>query len=274
MQGFLLYQGEYMGSIKPPLPHAVLTDVIELALWAGQLLLQHGAETSRIEETVHHIGTGLGCDWLDIIVLSEGIYITASSGGEFRTKIRRVTRLGVNFDIIDSINDVSRKVFKGKVDRFQLRDALVHIAHHTPHRYNRWSIVVGVGIACAAFARLFGGDFPAMFVTMIASGSAMYVRQEMTRRYFNNFLVVVTTAAVAGLLASFAEILEVSDTPQFAMAAAVLLLVPGVPLINAAEDIVQGNVSTGIARGMFGGLVTLGIALGLSIAIRITGVGL
>lgn len=262
-----------MGSQKPPLPHAELTDVIDLALWAGQLLLQHGAESARIEETVHHIGTGLGCDWLDIIILSEGIYITATSGGEFRTKIRRVTRLGVNFDMIDAINDVSRRVFVGKVDRFQLRERLEQITE-MPHRYNRWTVVIGVGVACAAFSRLFGGDLAVMLVSLIAASIAMTVRQEMTRRYFNNFLIVVTTATVAGLFASAAELLNLSDEPQLAMAAAVLLLVPGVPLINAAEDILQGNVATGIARGVFGAVVTFAIALGLSIAIRITGVGL
>ncbi|PJF20880.1 MAG: hypothetical protein CUN56_13930 [Phototrophicales bacterium] len=262
-----------MDGYKPPLQHAELTDVIDLALWAGQLLLQHGAESARIEETVHHIGTGLGCDWMDVIVHSQGLYITAISGEEFRTKVRRVARLGVNFDIIDAVNHISRKVYDGKVDRFELRKQLEAIST-MPHCYNRWAIALGVGVACAAFSRLFGGDLAVMFVTLFASSVAMIVRQELTNRYFNNFLIVVTTAAVAGIFASVAELLHMSDTPQIAMAAAVLLLVPGVPLINAAEDILHGNIGTGVARGVFGAVVTLGIALGLSIAIRITGVGL
>jgi uncharacterized membrane protein YjjP (DUF1212 family) len=53
---------------KPPLEHDALRDVIDLTLWTGQMLLQHGAESARIEETVHRMGTGLGADWLDILV--------------------------------------------------------------------------------------------------------------------------------------------------------------------------------------------------------------
>jgi uncharacterized membrane protein YjjP (DUF1212 family) len=66
--------------IKPHLSYEELTDVIDLSLWAGQLLLQYGAETSRIEETVYHIGTGLGCDGIDIIVSPDGLLITLAAG--------------------------------------------------------------------------------------------------------------------------------------------------------------------------------------------------
>ena len=49
---------------SPPLPREELRDVIDLALWSGQLLLQYGAEARRVEETVHRLGTALG--WLSI----------------------------------------------------------------------------------------------------------------------------------------------------------------------------------------------------------------
>ena len=82
---------------KRPLAYHELRDIIDLSLWAGQMLLQYGATSQRVEESVHRIGTGLGCDWLDILVSPSIITITASSGSEFRTKLRRVTRLGRGF---------------------------------------------------------------------------------------------------------------------------------------------------------------------------------
>ena len=81
---------------KRPLAYHELRDIIDLSLWAGQMLLQHGATSQRVEESVHKIGTGLGCDWLDILVSPNVITITASSGSEFRTKLRRVVSLGVS----------------------------------------------------------------------------------------------------------------------------------------------------------------------------------
>lgn len=256
---------------KPPLSHEILTDVIDLSLLAGQLLLQYGSETVRIEETVHRIGTGLGCDWMDIFVTADGLIVTTTSGDEFRTKIRRVTRLGVNFSKIAVVNELSRRVYEGEIDRQQLRDLLNATAEAKPI-YSRWVVIMMVGLACGAFSRLFGGDLPVFVVTTVAASLAMFVRQILTRLYFNLFLTVAITAFVAGTISSVAMTFALSDQPELAMAASVLLLVPGVPLINSAEDLLQGYVAEGLARGMVGGLVTLGIAAGLTFAMVITGV--
>jgi uncharacterized membrane protein YjjP (DUF1212 family) len=102
----------------------------------------------------------------------------------------------------------------------------------------------------------------------------MIARQELNRRQFNPFIVVTFCAVVAGLIASSATWLKLSPQPQIAMSASVLLLVPGVPLINAAHDLIRGYMSNGVTRGVSGLLVSLAIALGLLIAILVTGAGL
>ncbi len=253
------------------LEYETLRDVIDVALWAGQMLLQNGADSQRVEETVHRIGTGLGCTWMDIFVSPNAIVVTTISGEDFRTKIRRVVRIGVNMNLIDAVNNVSRRVERGELDRFQLREELERL-DALPHNYNRWTVVLMVGLACAAFARLFGGDFSVMGVTFAASAFAMFIRQELNRRFFNPFLVVVVTALVAGLVASTATRFDIGKEPQIALAASVLLLVPGVPLINGAEDVINGYVVMGLVRGVTGGIIVLCIALGLLMAMRLMGV--
>jgi uncharacterized membrane protein YjjP (DUF1212 family) len=258
---------------KRPLAYHELRDIIDLSLWAGQMLLQHGATSQRVEESVHRIGTGLGCDWLDILVSPNVITITASSGSEFRTKLRRVTSLGVDLGKVTALNDLSRQIIDGEIDRFQARTELEQI-DQMPRSYNRWLVVVMVGLACAAFSRLFGGDWVIFGITFGASATAMFLRQTLSRLNFNPLLVVVACAFLAGCLASTAELFNLSNQPETALAAAVLLLVPGVPLINAAQDLIRGHLVTGIARGVTGLLISLAIALGLLLALSLTGVAL
>lgn len=256
---------------KPPLDYVTLRDVIDLTLWAGQLLLQYGAETQQVEETIHRMGTGLGCNWLDILVSPNAIIITAISGIEFRTKVRRVVALGVNMSVTTRINELSRAVVAGQLTREQLRAELYKVSAH-PYHYNRWLTVLMVALACGAFSQLFGGDWPIFFITVIASGIAMTVRQQMQRAYFNAFLTVLMTAFVAGIVASLAPRLNIGSQPTLALASSVLLLVPGVPLINAAEDLIKGHFVTGMVRGITGGLIALCIALGLLLAMLLMGV--
>lgn len=258
------------GSTKPPLSHAELRDAINLSLWVGQLLLQHGAETQRIEETVHRMGTGLGCDWMDILISPNALLITASSGEEFRTKTRRVVSIGVNMDIITQINTLSRQVTDGQITAAELYKELRRISD-MPRLYPRWLIVLLVGLACAAFSRLFNGDTAAFFVTLIAASIAMFVRQEFTHRYFNPYITTIVTAFAAGLVASAGAVFHLSDQPQVALATSVLLLVPGVPLINCAEDLMKGHMVTGLVRGLNGALISVCIAIGLLLAMTLTG---
>ena len=256
---------------KPPLDRETLRDVIDLALWAGQMLLQTGADAERVEETVHRIGTDLGAAWVDALVSPNALIVTTSSGDEFRTKVRRVNNLGVNMAIVEGISHLTHRIGEGKMDRFAVRAELERL-DSLPREYNRWVIVGTVGLACAAFCQLFGGDLPVTMVTFLAAATAMFVRQELTSHYFNAFLVVIVTAFVAGLIASLATVWQLGARPNLALMASVLLLVPGVPLINAVQDMIRGHIVIGLVRGITGLVISLCIALGLLLAMQVMGV--
>lgn len=251
---------------KQPLDREALRDVIDLSLWVGQMLIQHGADAQRVEETVHRLGTALGCDWMDILVSPNVIAVTASSGEEFRSKVRRVVRVGVNMDDIVRINALSRSVEQGELDRHQVRACLEQIDHTAP-AYNRWLLVATTAVACAAFSRISGGDWVAFVVTLVAAGVAMVVRQELDKRRFNALLVITVTAFVATVFSAGAMRLGWGSTPEAALLSSVLLLVPGVQLINAAQDVLNGHLLMGVARGFSGVLMSLAIALGILLAL-------
>ncbi len=253
---------------KAPLDYDTLRDVIDLSLWAGQLLLQNGAESQQVEETVHRLGTGLGCDWLDIFVSPNALVITAISDGQFRTKVRRVISIGVNLQVIVEVSTLVQRVLTGEIDRTELRAELVRVSHLQP-AYSRWTVALMVGAACAAFSFLFGGDVVVSGITFLASAVAMLFRQSMHKRHVNPFLTVTLTAFVASVIASSAPLLHLGNQPSLALIASVLLLVPGVPLINSVQDLMKGYQITGIARGVTGAVVAACIALGLLLAMSL-----
>lgn len=257
---------------KPPLSREELRDVIDLTLWAGQLLLQNGADSSRVETTAHHFGTGLGCDWLDVFVSAHTIIITTISGEEFRTKIRRIVRFGgVDMGTLAAVNQLSRLVSSGVVDRHAARRRLEEIDRMRPS-YPAWLTVLMTGVACAAFSRLFGGDWIVFAVTLAATVTGATVRLALQRGYFNNFLVVVVSAFVATAVAAVGVVADWSPQANIALAACVLFLVPGVPLVNAIEDLISGHTNVGIARGIGGALISLGIAIGIVFTLSLLGV--
>ncbi|MEO8391794.1 MAG: threonine/serine exporter family protein, partial [Chloroflexota bacterium] len=238
------------------------------SLWAGQLLLQSGAESQQVEETVHRLGTGLGCDWLDILVSPNALVITAISDGEFRTKVRRVVNIGANLRVVAEVSVLVQRVVAGELNRQELRVELEQVSQFQPS-YSRWTVALMVGAACAAFSALFGGDALIFGDTFLAAAIAMLVRQELHKHHFNPFLTVVVTAFLASSIASSATLLHIGNQPRLALISAVLLLVPGIPLINSVQDLLKGHMVIGIARGVTGGVVAACIALGLLLALSL-----
>ncbi len=253
----------------PHLSRAKLREIVDVCLLLGQLLLQNGANARRVEESVHQMGTALGADWIDIFISANALVITATSGEEFRTKGRRVVRFGgVNLGILVKLSKLTHRVREGVFSLPETRQKLAEI-NDTPRYYPRGVVVLLVGLACAAFSQLFGGDWATFGVTWLASSTAVFLRQELTQRQFNPFLNVILAAFLAASLSGLGFLWDASTAPTIALAASVLLLVPGVPLINAVNDMFQEYMIVGIARGVTGLLVSLSIATGLSLAISI-----
>jgi uncharacterized membrane protein YjjP (DUF1212 family) len=253
------------------LDREVLADIVDIALTAGELLMKNGAESQRVEETVRLLGTGLGCDWGSVLVSYNTIMVTHASGSEFRTQIRRVENIGVNMRVIEDISHVAHRVEAGKLDRASVRAKLDQIGA-VPRGYNQWVTALAVGSACAAFSRLLGGDWPVFGVALLASGVAVIVRGELAKRGLNALLVVLVTAFAAGGLVGLVSRFQFSPRPELALVASVLFLVPGVPGINAVEDLIKGHIVVGLARAVNSVLIVLAIVLGPILAVQLTGV--
>ena len=239
--------------------------MIDLALWLGKLLLEHGSPAPRVERTVELVGTSLGCDHLDILVSPNVIMVTTSEGLQFRTKARRVAALHVNIGRVVTLGDLVRDVSTGRCGRVKLRERLESIAS-SPPEYSRPTAIAMVGLACAAFSRLFDGDWPTFGIVLVAASAGMAVRQELAARRYAPVLTVLAVSFTASLISVFATRFVHTATPQHALAASVLLLVPGVPLINAFEELVRGYSLMAVSRGVQGLAISLAIALGMLVA--------
>jgi uncharacterized membrane protein YjjP (DUF1212 family) len=127
--------------------------------------------------------------------------------------------------------------------------------------------VLAAGLGCAAFCRLFDGDWPAVGVTFLASSTAMVVRSAGARLGYDPILVTSVTAFVAACVVGVAHL---GNTPAAALTGSLVLLVPGPGLINAVEDVIKGHVVVGLARATFAALVLVFATLGLVLAMAVT----
>ena len=167
------------------------------------------------------------------------------------------------------VTDVQRIIISAEHHIYDLHLVKQKLEGLKPLKYNRYFVVLMVGLSCASFAHLSGGDALISLITFLASSVAMYVRQELSKRHYNPIIVFCITAFVASLIAGMSLKYQIGNDPQIALASSALLLVPGFPLINSLADILKGYVNMGISRWAVATILTFGACLGIVFALSV-----
>ena len=165
------------------------------------------------------------------------------------------------------VTEVQHIVIMAEHKLLDYKDVEKRFSQIKPLRYPRWLLVLMVGLSCACFCKLNNGGWDGAVVTFFASTVAMYIRQLLTHRSMHPQINFCITAFVATTISGLMLRLPAfSETPTIAMAASVLLLVPGFPLINAVADMFKGHINTGLARWAIASLLTLATCIGVVMA--------
>ncbi len=236
---------------------------------AGQMLLAHGAESTLVGDIMRRIGAACGMSEVEVSLSASSLVLTTVYDGHCITTARRCPDRGINMRVVTQVQRICIMMEKGILDYSLAQKKLNQIS---PERYNRWLVVVMIGLSCAAFARLAGGDWTVFTMTFIASAAGMIVRQEIGHRQFNPLVNFTVTSFVTSIISAQAIIYQLGNKPTIVMASSVLMLVPGFPLINAVADMLKGYINMGIARFVMASLLTLATSLGIVAAMSITGV--
>ncbi|AQM20400.1 threonine/serine exporter family protein [Vibrio anguillarum] len=243
--------------------------VSRLIAQAGQMLLAHGAESTLVGDIMRRIGAACGMSEVEVSLSASSLVLTTVYDGHCITTARRCPDRGINMRVVTQVQRICIMMEKGILDYSLAQKKLNQIS---PERYNRWLVVVMIGLSCAAFARLAGGDWTVFTMTFIASAAGMIVRQEIGHRQFNPLVNFTVTSFVTSIISAQAIIYQLGNKPTIVMASSVLMLVPGFPLINAVADMLKGYINMGIARFVMASLLTLATSLGIVAAMSITGV--
>ncbi|AIW19937.1 threonine/serine exporter family protein [Vibrio coralliilyticus] len=243
--------------------------VSRLIAQAGQMLLAHGAESTLVGDITRRIGLASGMDEVEVSLSASSLVVTTVYQEHCITTARRSPDRGINMRVITQIQRICIMLERGIIDHALAQHKLERI---NPERYNRWLVVVMIGLSCAAFSRLAGGDWVVFAMTFIASSIGMIVRQEIGHRHFNPLMNFAATAFVTTVVSAQAVIYGLGNSPFLAMASSVLMLVPGFPLINSVADMLKGYINMGIARFVMASLLTLATCLGIVAAMSLVGV--
>lgn len=235
-------------------------------------LLGCGATCVRIEKNVGRIARRYGyyCDMTEMPRHVTVALSTRPDGGDSSVSHTRIHPCGINFDINTRLSRLSWNI----VDRdLSVGDARKEFHAIVSTRYEPGLSTVGlVALANASFCRLFGGDALAMFVVFIATAIGYLVKIAMLRHKADLRLTFLVCGFVSAVVSAGASVFSWGNTPDIALATSVLYLIPGVPYLNAASDLIDKHYLCSLARFADAVVLTACLSLGLCVGIKLLGI--
>ena len=111
----------------------------------------------------------------------------------------------------------------------------------------------------------------AFLYASIAAIIGMRIRQKCNESGLNHYMGIAISAFIATMLAWASTFLpaEWTDTPWHPLLACALFIVPGVPLINFVDDMLDNYIQVGIVRAVNTLLMVAAMAFGIAFAVKL-----
>ena len=236
-------------------------EVLDLALMAGHILLENGAEIYRVEETIDRICGYYGVNSENAFVLSNGIFLTAGSAREsFFAKVQHIPVSGTH---LAAVNQLSREIVEG---RHTIQDAyrLLEEIRTMPGK-KRWMQTLASGVGSAAFCIFFGGTFGDSLAAF-AAGICLYLYVLwLSVPHLSKIVGNIGGGALVTVVCCLLYLMGVGENLNFMMIGTIMPLVPGVAFTNSIRDVADGDYISGSVRMLDALLVFFCIAIGVGI---------
>ena len=249
-----------------------LERVSRFLLRAGYLILTCGGETSRVEETLQHMGRACSLEAVQVFCTPTGIMLAVERDGRLHTSLVTVDERGVNFEWLSAVSGLSHAMMRGEM---AFEEAEQHLAA-LPARYpvpGFWAEGLAMAVAAATWGMVLGASYRELVPMLVAGMLVHVVRTWGGARQLPGFFTLYLATVVGALWSFTAASLFDGSRLQPMLVGMVLPLVPGTALTSAARDLIAGDYISGVVRAVEALLVGAAIVAGLQSMFSLVRIG-
>lgn len=256
-------------------PYQQLNYKMHLLMLTGQTLMEWGAATDQIKGYLFRAAV-----FMEIPEGQMNSYINYSTlmlninddKHNSHTAFIKCRAHGVNMSGVSSINRLIWRATRQNYSLEKYEQELERIKAKPRHYSFFWGMV-GAGLVSGGLCKLFGADLIACICTFFCGMAGFLVRHLCVKYGFNQYACITLASFAATMLACFMQYTPFTATPIHPMIAASLFLIPGIPLLNAVDDMLEGYLVSGMTRAVNTLFAMAGIAFGIILALLLCGAG-
>lgn len=228
-------------------------EIFSLSLDIGEAIIKCGGEVHRAEDTIKRINQSYGnrCNVFAIPSL-----IIAQSGKNIQ--LRKIEYEDIDLAELERLNELSRRLCNKHNEEINVTRKKLY-----PETLKLFCVCT----ATAAFCLFFKGTIiDALFSAAIGIVITYAPYKKISFPLFSANLI---DSFVAGVLANIPTLFSITVHPDKIIVGTIMLLVPGLTVVNAMRDLMNGDLVAGLFE-LFNAIISaLGIALGVAGSILI-----
>ncbi|MDL1994818.1 threonine/serine exporter family protein [Staphylococcus saprophyticus] len=235
-------------------------DVIMLA---GRILLESGAEGSRVEDTMTRIAITLGHKESNSFVTNTVINFMLHD--ESYPRMYRIRTRDTNLHRISRTNGISRRLALGNIsleDAFQELQK-IYQEQSIKNHYLFYKFIAAAVIS-VSFLYLQGGHLTDVLTALLAGSFGYIVVEILQQKLHAQFIPEFMGALVIGLVTIIGHNLISGGSISTIIIAAVMPIVPGVLITNAIQDLFGGHMLMFTTKSLESLVTAFGIGAGVS----------
>lgn len=239
--------------------------VIYLATKTGSCLLESGAETYRVEDTICRILASFDMVNNNCFSTPTGIMSSCVYEDKTYSQVARIKTRNTNLDRIDKLNQLSRDASTLTIREYEKR--LDQIIQEKP--YSDLETIIFAGFTSFGFTLVFKGIIFDALIAFVLGCLVRYFTIVFEKKLINSFFIIVWCSFVVSLITVILGYLKLVQNVDIVIIGTIMLLVPGLAITNAIRDFLAGDLVSGVARAFEATLVAIAVAVGSGIAMTL-----
>ncbi len=239
-------------------------EIVDLCLLAGKIMLQNGAETYRVEDTMTRMAAALGFPGAHSYVTPTVIMFTINRTEPVR--LYRIEERTTDLEKVTRVNDISRKLSQRQISSEEALQAL-NAVDDDGHIYPLWLQVLAGAATGGCFTVMFNGGLDDAAAALLVSGAGFAAATWLHRLVQVKFFAEFSAALLIGLLAYALVYWGAGSEIDKIIIGSVMPLVPGLLITNAVRDLMAGHLISGLSKGAEAFLTAFAIGTGIGLVL-------
>jgi uncharacterized membrane protein YjjP (DUF1212 family) len=240
---------------------------LSLLLALARALHEAGQPAHRLEETLLRAAARFGVP-LEVFCLPTGVLLSFHQDGRPETFIIRLPLAAANLERLALLTAVANDVIRGQASAGAAAARLKEIVA-VPPRWQGVARVVAYVCSAAAFAVFFGGGLVEVGVATEVGLAVGLIALATQRLRVSGRVYELTAATAAALIVGATDSFTGAFVEWIPLASGLIILLPGLSLADALEELANGHLASGGARLAGVSVVFLALTFGVLVGYRV-----